>query len=619
MAVTRSAASSPARQLAVVQAGPPHQPLRWGTASDQVVTGNVPQEPSCFQSRADLLTELDRTGAGVSVVHAVTGMPGMGTTHLAAAYARAKLAEGWRLVAWINAGNTGSLQAGLAAVADSVGLSNIGPGLDATDAGSTVRHYLETEGDRCLLVFDDARDPDALRPFIPVSGAARVLITSARQSVVNLGTSVPVEAFAHEEALAFLAGRTGLSNEAGAAVVADELGHVPLALAQAAAVIGGEHLGYGTYLDRLWALSARECLGHERTQAYPYRTAEAVLLSLEAVLTTDQADICAPMMQIIAVLSPAEICRELLYAAGQAGVLSSGGEQVAALQVDRALERLAERSLLTFSLDGQGVIVHPLITRVIRDKLARTEELTTACQAAASVLATRVKQLEGSQDRQALRDIPQQIVGLHDNTVGLAVETDEELTKLLLRLRLFALYYLIELGGSVPQAIAVGEPLTADLEWMLGPDHPDTLRSRNSLAVAYQEVGRVSEAILLLEQTLFGRERVHGPKHPDTLTTQHNLAASYQRVGRDSEAIRLFELTLGSRERVLGIDHPDTVRSRNDLANAYWEMGRVAEAIPLLQEILLARERVLGPEHPDTLSLRNSLALAHREAGPAEE
>ena len=48
--------------------------------------------------------------------------------------------------------------------------------------------------------------------------------------------------------MAFLAGRTGLADEAGAAAVAAELGYLPLALAQAAAVITGQPLGYAAYL-----------------------------------------------------------------------------------------------------------------------------------------------------------------------------------------------------------------------------------------------------------------------------------------------------------------------------------------------------------------------------------
>ena len=93
-------------------------------------------------------------------------------------------------------------------------------------------------------------------------------------------------------------------------------------------------------------------------------------------------------------------------------------------------------------------------------------------------------------------------MALLNSTAGAAGEADKELARVLMRLRFLALYHLIELGDSAPQALSVGEPLTADLEWMLGPDHPDTLNARNSLAAAYQAAGRVAEAIPLFEQTL---------------------------------------------------------------------------------------------------------------------
>ena len=66
---------------------------------------------------------------------------------------------------------------------------------------------------------------------------------------------------------------------------------------------------------------------------------------------------------------------------------------------------------------------------------------------------------------------------------------------------------------------------------MLGPDHPDTLTSRNNLADAYQSAGRLDRAIPLYEQTLADRERVLGPDHPDTLASRNNLAYAYQSAG----------------------------------------------------------------------------------------
>jgi tetratricopeptide (TPR) repeat protein len=575
------------------------QPATLEAAGNRLV-GGVPREPPGFVPRADLLAELDRLGPGV---HAITGMQGAGTTQLAAEYARARLAAGWRLVAWVHAENTGTLLAGLAAVADGAGPSEGGTRRDPSDPGLMLRRRLETDGDRCLLVFDDAEDPDALRPFLPAGGAARVLITGHRES--DLGPNVQVNVFSEEEALMFLAGRTGLSDDAAAATLAAELGYLPLALAQAAAVIATQRLECQTYLDRLRALP---------TVVEPalHGAAQAVMLSLDTVRAGDQAGVCTALMGIMAVLSAAGVRRDLLYAAGQAGVLAGGGHRVAASVVDRALQHLADWSLLSSSLDGQTIIMHRMVSRVVREELVRSQRLTVVCRRAALPLEARAQALAGSRDRPAIRDIPEQVTALAS---AARPGADEELARALLRLRFFALYHLIELGDSAAQAVAVGEPLTADLERRLGPNHPDTLNSRNSLAAAYQAAGRPAEAIPLFEQTLVGRQRLLGPDHPDTLTSQNNLAAAYEGAGRAAEATLLFELTLAARERLLGADHPSTLNSRGNLAAAYREADRVTDAIPLLEQALAGRERVLGADHPDTVNSRNNLAAAYRQAG----
>ena len=231
------------RQLAAGALLETQEPLPPEAASHQVVVGDIPVEPPGFRPRPSLLADLDRTGERVSVIRAGTGLHGLGATQLAAAYARAKLEAGWRLVAWVNCADIGSLLAGLAAVADATGLAGDDSGQGITDASATVRHWLETDGDCCLLVFDDVSDPEVLYPFVPAHGTARVLITSTRQSAVNLGRTIPVDVFSVAEASAFLASRTGLNDPAGAAAVAAALGHVPLDLALAAPVIAGQHVG----------------------------------------------------------------------------------------------------------------------------------------------------------------------------------------------------------------------------------------------------------------------------------------------------------------------------------------------------------------------------------------
>jgi hypothetical protein len=337
----------------------------------------------------------------VSVVRALTGMRGVGKTHLAAAYARSCIQEGWRLVAWINAEDLGGILTGLAAVAAGLGLG-AGEG-DAEAAGRAVRHWLETGGDRCLLVFDNATDPAVLQPFIPAAGAARVIITSNQRSMANLGAGVPVDVFSEPEAVAFLAERTGSADAEGADAVAVELGYLPLALAQAAAVIASQHLGYGTYLDRLRGMPMGELLRPVEAGQYPRGVAAAVLLSLEGVRVGDDTGISTAVIELLAVLSPAGTRRALLHEAGRLGVLKRGWRhrKLPADVMDRALARLAAASLLTFSVDGAGVSVHRLVTRVIREQMADRNSLRGVCTAAARpARSASVMSRAGSSSRQ---------------------------------------------------------------------------------------------------------------------------------------------------------------------------------------------------------------------------
>jgi hypothetical protein len=494
----------------------------------------------------------------------------VGKTQLAAAYARARLADNWRFIAWVNARDSETLLAGLAAVAEAAGLPAGSSQPGTADAGQAVRHWLEADGSRRLLVFDGVEDPGLLRPFLPAVGAARVLITVARQPMAELGTHVPVDVFSVEEALALLNGRTGLADEAGASAVASELGHLPLVLDQAAAVIAGQHLDYAAYLAKL------------REQPSSPGAAKAVLLSVEAASAADPLGVCTRVMELIAMLSPAVVHRDLLRAAGQAGTLLGVGRRVAAPMVDQALERLNEQSLLGFSLDGQAVNMHSLVAQVVRGSLARRGCLATACQAAASALEESAAELAKPRDHVAVRETLGQVTALLENAGASTDDADERLARTLMRLRFLA------------------------------------LNARNSLAAVYEDAGWLAGAIQLFEQTLAGRERLLGPNDPDTMRSRSDLARAYREAGRMADAVPLVEQTLAARERLFGADHPSTLASRNNLASAYRATGRAAEAIPLFEKNVAACERLFGTDHPKTLASQRNLDLARQELAPVE-
>ncbi|MGD0247030.1 MAG: tetratricopeptide repeat protein, partial [Streptosporangiaceae bacterium] len=415
------------------------------------------------------------------------------------------------------------------------------------------------------LVFDGVKDPALLRPFIPAVGAARIVVTAPGEAAEKLGAAVPVGVFGAEEALALLNERTGLADEVGASAVAAALGQLPLALDQAAATITREHLEYATYLAKLRAVPVEDHLvtredGEE--QPYPPGVAEVVLLSLEAVRVADPLGVCIAIMEIMAMLGSAPVGRDLLRAAGQAGELLGGGRRVAASMVDQALELLSEWSLLGFSRNRQAVSVHCLVARVVRARLARRGRLATAFRGAAAVLELSAGVLATAA---AAREMPGQVTELLKNAGGHPEDVDEKLARMLTRLRLLALSRLIELRSSMPFVITIGEPLTADLERLLGPSHPDTLSACNGLAAAYHALGRTADAIPLIRKVLAARELLLGADHPRTLAARNNLAVAYRTTGRPAEAIPLFEMNVTVCERTLTANHPRTLASRRNL------------------------------------------------------
>ncbi|MEU7004288.1 hypothetical protein [Nonomuraea sp. NPDC046570] len=56
----------------------------------------------------------------------LTGIPGAGKSMAAASYARARQAEGWRLVVWLSAQSADQIQAGLSALAHHLDLPREG-------------------------------------------------------------------------------------------------------------------------------------------------------------------------------------------------------------------------------------------------------------------------------------------------------------------------------------------------------------------------------------------------------------------------------------------------------------------------------------------------------------
>ncbi|MEU4835240.1 tetratricopeptide repeat protein [Streptosporangium sp. NPDC023615] len=597
--------------VSIVQGAPLPAPIAW-----PIVEGDLPRRPRAFQPRPDLLEALRarmrEQGAavieGAAVVDAVTGTPGVGKSLLAASYAWDRRHAGWPLIVWITAQTHDQILTGLAGLARRLNLLSSDD--DTHTAAVKARDWLAATDQPGLLVFDNATEVDDVEPWCPATGTVQILITTRNRAFHDLFEPVDVGVFDPEQSVACLHQRTGRTTP-GADDVAGELGHLPLAIGQAGALIARRRMTYPAYLKALRDLPLSEYLP-QAGDGYPQGAAQAILLSIEQAEDTIAG--ARELLELLAVLSEAGVPRAILYGTTNPDDLGP----VDTAELDQLLADLADSSLISFNDDGTTILMHRLTSRVLRERAQHTPHPTSGDLPGMLTRATTLlhhfnTHIPDGAATWAARGAVDMLVEQTATVHALATKSDN-LTDDLLGLRAWCGRYLYDVA-DLGRAIPLYEQTLADRQRVLGGDHSATLTSRNNLAGAYYAAGDLGRAIPLYEQTLIDCERVLGGDHPATLTSRNNLAGAYRAAGDLGRAIPLLKQTLTDQERVLGSDHSATLISRNNLAGAYYAAGDLGRAIPLFEQTLTDHERVLDSDHPATLTSRNNLASAYRAAG----
>ena len=592
----------------------------------------------------------------------VCGMRGVGKSQLAAAYARDCEKAGWPLVAWMDASSREALVAGLAGLAVEMGIDD-GKGDPDAAACRCVTRLNSGEGDR-LLVFDNVEDFDDLKKLIPHGQGLRVLVTTTVASPGDsAGRLIAVGAFTRPQSIDFIRERTGL-DDAGAARLAEELGDLPVALAQAAATI--KLNGYATldeYLAELREYRLDEVVDRLPGDDYPNLVHAALRKAYESALdmlaekdrSSGEEDLpraAAASVQLaaLALLAPSGVPRPWLHRIGTRMPIAR-----------QSLGALVAHSICTPSQDGRYVRIHSLQGRVLREDYNKQPEVFASLEKAVVTLLEGIDMDEASKNNaqradaldmaDQLRAIAEQQEGHmhyspHEACIDLSsvtvvvgetiscltnmgrpqialtlTEAAEMLVAILSRDRPSALatYNNLALAymeaGDVSKAIDIFEALIPDLVRVLGPDHPDTLHTRGNLADAYREAESISKAIDMHETLLADRTRLLGPDHPDTLNTRNNLAGAHLDAGDLQQAIDMYEALQTDQTRVLGSDHLRTLTAQNNLALAYQKAGNLRKAMDMFEALIPDLVGILGSDHPRTLAARNNLAAAYWEAG----
>ncbi|MFD3917857.1 FxSxx-COOH system tetratricopeptide repeat protein [Streptomyces sp. NPDC058595] len=547
----------------------------------------------------------ERTATQV-VTQAMSGLGGVGKTTLALHYAHSHRLN-YTTIWWINAETPETITDSLTQLT-----TRVNPGTDTgTAAGDVLAQWalawLDTHPG-WLLVFDNATHPDHLAPYLARLTNGDHLITSRLTHDWDALAGQPLHLDvlplpAATSLLCQLAGRNDPVEHPAAGELADELGHLPLALEQAGTHIRRTRGTYPGYLQRFRTQTAR--MLNTSGNGDPHRTTIARTWRITLDTIAERDPLAVHLLQIMAWLAPHDIPRDLLD-----GLADDPGAEADALAL------LNDFSMI--SLTESTASTHRLVQAVTRTPDPhdphRTEQ---AIQQAQNTAATQIRNTLPTAPATNTTGWPRWRVLLPHISACLAhthPDTDTNDTDLIL---CSTAQFLLS-QGQLSQAISFAERSTTSSARLHGEDHPSTLVSRNNLASAYRAAGDLERAIPLYEQTLTDSIRVLGENHPDTLISRNNLASAYRAAGDLERAIPLFEQTLTDSVRVLGEGHPDTLSSRNNLAGVYESAGDLERAIPLYEQTLTDRLRLLGEHHPDTLNSRNNLAAAYESAGDLE-
>src|SRR4029453_9394215 len=177
------------------------------------------------------------------------------------------------------------------------------------------RGWLQDHPGPNLVVIDNAENVDELVPWLPAGGVARIVITTTSQAIANVAEAFDVGVFSIEESIAYLARQSGIvGRKEDAEALAEELGCLPLALAQAAWVIRIQGKTYAEYLAALRSTPVDRLLQAVPGSSYPRGLAEAVLLSVQVCEQRDGSGTTRRILECASVLSPRGIPRDVLRA-----------------------------------------------------------------------------------------------------------------------------------------------------------------------------------------------------------------------------------------------------------------------------------------------------------------
>jgi len=558
-----------------------------------------------FTGREEHLARLKdalNSGQPAALTQAIHGLGGVGKTQLALEYAYRNTAE-YDIIWWIRSEETTTLASDYAALASELKL----PKKDEADqnaVNAAVKRWLETHP-AWLLVFDNVQKPEDIRTYLPHGSAGHILITSRNPIWRGTATPLDVHVLKRSESIDFLLKRTGYTDRASAAALAEALGDLPLALEQAGAYMESKGRSLSDYMDMFTEHKNRLLNKAKPSTNYPDTVATTWDLAFQEVKQASPEG--ADLLYLCAYLAPDDIPIELIIQGTQYLPDPLAAAVADPLDFDEAVEPLLRYSLVEKT--GETLSIHRLVQAVIRDRLAENEKKKWA-EAAVNIVNNG---FPGNSDDvrnwpACVPLLPHALVAAeHAETHQVALESTG---RLLNESGLF-----LESRAQFTEAKKIYERALAIGEAVYGPDHPTVAIRVNNLGGVLHDLGDLQGAKKNFERALAIGESAYGPDHPTVAIRVNNLGGVLRALGDLQGAKKNFERALAIDESAYGPDHPDVAIDVGNLGGVLRALGDLQGAKKNYERALAIHETTYGPDHPDVAIGVNNLGSVLRDLG----
>ncbi|WP_191838090.1 FxSxx-COOH system tetratricopeptide repeat protein [Catellatospora chokoriensis] len=555
-----------------------------------VMRGLPPRNPF-FAGRDEALESLHSTleakTSAMALPYTLQGLGGVGKTQLAIEYAY-RYSGSYDLVWWIPASGEDSIRRSLVSLGKALGVPE----------NSDVQYVIDSALDelrlgrlysRWLLIFDNATEPQDIRKYFP-QGMGHILVTTLSRSWAANSNLVEVDVFSAEESSAFLATRWPALTPEQSLALADKLGHLPLALDQAASFHEQTAMPAETYLNEVDLVSM---LYYSTPTEYPQPVGATWRITFDKL--REQSPAAAQLLQLCAFISSEPIAIPLLRGGRGADLPAELKEALRdELVFRKAVQELGKFALAQLDARRDFITVHNLVRAVLRDSLSPQERVENT-HSAHEVLALANP---GTPDRSDTWSRHAQLAP-HIEDAGLVASEDPHVRQVVID----QIRYRFAIGDSTFSRQLAQR--TFDV-WRdkLGSDDVMTLRARFHLSNALRALGEYERARTESHETYQLLESTLGPDHTYCLQVSNSLGADLRFLGDFAAARVQDEETLERHRRVLGDDDLGTVRASHNLAVDLRLLGKFDASLQRDQDNL--RRRLAddgGNASPETFDL----------------